>query len=92
VNDKSRLLCTIFKSSREQALYVFVPKAEGENNIPEELRQRMGECLQVMTLIITPDKKLARADATEVINSILEKGYYLQLPPEITSQVLHDGD
>ena len=69
-----------------------MPKAQGEDNIPEELRQRMGECLRIMTLIITPDKKLARADAVAVINSILEKGYYLQLPPEITSQVLHDGD
>ena len=92
MTDNSGLLCTIFKSSREQGLYVFVPKAQGEDNIPEELRQRMGECLRIMTLIITPDKKLARADAVAVINSILEKGYYLQLPPEITSQVLHDGD
>ena len=92
MTDSSAIICTIFKSSREQRLYVFVPKAQGVKNIPEELRQHMGECQEVMVLNITPDKTLARAEASAVIHDISEKGYYLQLPPEITSQVLHDGD
>ena len=92
MTDSSAIICTIFKSSREQGLYVFVPKAQGVKNIPEELHQRMGECLEVMVLNITPDKILARVKAPAVIHDINEKGYYLQLPPEITSQVLHDGD
>ena len=69
-----------------------MPKAQGVRNIPEELRQRMGECQEVMVLNITRDKTLARAEASVVIHDISEKGYYLQLPPEITSQVLHDCD
>jgi uncharacterized protein YcgL (UPF0745 family) len=27
-----------------------------------------------------------------VLSCIAEQGYYLQLPPEITGQVLNDGD
>lgn len=86
------LLCTVYKSIREQALYVFVPQEAGEKNIPEELRQRMGEISEVMNLEITPGRKLARADAAKVLSDIQENGYYLQLPPEISANVLFDGD
>ena len=86
------MLCSVFKGNREQELYVFVPKDCGEKNIPDELRQRMGDLKEIMTLQIDPDRKLARADAASVLNAIHEKGYYLQLPPEVTGQVLFDGD
>ena len=86
------MLCTIFKGSRERELYVFVPRENGEKNIPDSLRERMGELSQVMTLQISADRKLARADAATVLSEIREKGYYLQLPPEISGQVLFDGD
>ena len=86
------MLCTIFKGNRERELYVYVPWKAGEKNIPEALRQRMGALVQVMTLEIGPDRKLARADAARVLADIRDKGYYLQMPPEISGQVLSDGD
>lgn len=86
------ILCTIFKGSREGQLFVFVPQEEGADNIPEELRKRMGKLIQVMTLKIGPDRKLARANAVTVLENIRDKGYYLQMPPDITGQVLFDGD
>lgn len=89
---QQELLVTIFKGSREKELYVFVPRETGETNIPDELCQRMGEIQEVMTIKISADKKLARADAARVLTCIAEQGYYLQLPPEITGQVLNDGD
>lgn len=92
MSDSEAILCTIFKGSREQELYVFVPRMAGADNIPDELRERMGELKSVMTLNIGPGKKLARADAGKVLSDIREKGYYLQLPPEINGQVLFDGD
>ena len=86
------MLCSIYKGSREQQLFLYVPYADGESNIPEQLRERMGEIKRVMTLKITPDRKLARADAEKVLKDIRDQGYYLQLPPEITGQVLYEGD
>jgi len=52
----------------------------------------MGDIIEVMTLQLTSDKKLARANSVKVLNDIKEKGYYLQLPPDITGQVTFDGD
>lgn len=86
------MLCTIYKGKREKELYVYVPQKEGKENIPEPLCARMGEIIEVMTIKISPDKKLARASASKVLSEIKEKGYYLQLPPDITGQVLFDGD
>ena len=86
------LLCTIFKGSRESELYVYVPWKEGKENIPPVLRERMGELKEVMTLKLAPGRKLARADVNKVLVDIREKGYYVQMPPEITGQVLFDGD
>ena len=73
-------------------MYVYVPQNAGAKNIPEALQQRMGVLSQVMTLKISPARKLARARAEIVLRDIQDKGYYLQLPPDITGQVLFDGD
>lgn len=92
MKDDDTLLCTVYKGSREADMYIFVPQAAGEDNIPDELRRRMGVIREVMTLEITPSRKLARADATRVLHDIRANGYYLQLPPEISGPVLFDGD
>lgn len=86
------ILCTIYKGNREQELYVYVPRAAGEDNIPDALRERMGKLKEVMTLKLDPDRKLARADTANVLKALAEQGYYVQLPPQISGQVLHDGD
>ena len=86
------VLCTIFKGNREHELYVYVPRAAGEDNIPEALRERMGKLSEVMTLKLDPDRKLARADTASVLKALAEQGYYVQLPPTISGQVLHHGD
>ena len=39
-----------------------------------------------MTLLVTEEKKLARADASKVLHEIIEKGFYIQLPPSIIDE------
>jgi uncharacterized protein YcgL (UPF0745 family) len=90
--DTDTIRCTIFKGKREPELYVYVPWQAGKANIPSDLQKHMGELREVMTIMIGPDKKLARARVENVLKDINEKGYYLQLPPEIGGQVLFDGD
>ncbi|MEP1595585.1 MAG: YcgL domain-containing protein, partial [Halieaceae bacterium] len=45
------------------------------------LLAQFGEPESVMTLLLTADRKLARASAAEVLTSIEEKGFFLQMPP-----------
>jgi uncharacterized protein YcgL (UPF0745 family) len=34
-----------------------------------------------MTLLLTPERKLARVEAPKVLESIAEQGFFLQMPP-----------
>jgi uncharacterized protein YcgL (UPF0745 family) len=77
------LICTVYRSSREPELYLYVARADALTRVPEELLKRIGTAVEVLTMKLTPDRKLARAKAPQVLAAIAEKGYYLQLPPDI---------
>lgn len=76
-----RLLCEIFKSSRKEEMYLYVDKRRGLAGVPEALLERFGTPLSVTTLLLSADKRLARAEASEVMAKIAEQGFYLQMPP-----------
>lgn len=86
------LTCGIYKSRRKTDYYLFTNDAEGLNAVPEALLGQLGTCDKVMTLELTPDRRLAQADAAEVIQALSSQGYYLQLPPKNDTymQVLRD--
>lgn len=74
-------LCRIYKSPRREEMYLFVDQARGLADVPESLLARFGEPVEVMTLLLSPGRALARADAEEVLRNIDERGFYLQMPP-----------
>ena len=76
-----RILCEIFKSSLKDEMYLYVDKRRGFEDVPEALLERFGKPVSVMTLFLTEDKALARADVTKVMAAIDDKGFYLQMPP-----------
>jgi uncharacterized protein YcgL (UPF0745 family) len=77
------LLCTIYRSNREREMYLYVNRTEGLSRVPEELLARLGIISEVMTIKLTPDRKLARAKASEVLIAVAAQGFYIQLPPEM---------
>ncbi|HEY0960811.1 MAG TPA: YcgL domain-containing protein [Pseudomonadales bacterium] len=86
------LICTIYKGPREPEMYLYVDRIEGLARVPEELLARFGTLSEVMTIKLTPTRKLSRANAGQVLAAIAEKGYYLQLPPNIhTPHVTYGG-
>lgn len=76
-----RRLCEVFRSPRRSETYLYVDKSAGYKDLPEALLEQFGEPESVMTLLLTPEKRLARVDATEVLARIESQGYYLQMPP-----------
>ena len=77
-----KMMVSIYKTTRKQGVYLYIDKQAGVKTIPESLHKLMGPHPQhVLDLLLTPDRRLAEADSTEVLNKIREKGYYLQLPP-----------
>lgn len=76
-----KTLCTIYKSAREDGLYLYVLKQDGLSRVPEPLLERFGKPVLVTTMALTAEKKLARADTARVLDEIANNGFYLQLPP-----------
>ena len=47
----------------------------------QDLLKQFGEAELAMTLLLTPERKLARVEAPKVLESIAEQGFFLQMPP-----------
>ena len=77
----SKQLCTIYRSPKKEGMYLYVDKQDDLSRVPESLLQRFGKPELAMTLALSTDRKLARADVGKVLASIAEQGYYLQMPP-----------
>lgn len=73
--------CHIYKGRKKQDHYLYLPKEGDFSKIPASLLQLLGPLEEVMILELTPDMRLARANPAEVLRTIAEQGFYLQLPP-----------
>ncbi|GAA3901708.1 YcgL domain-containing protein [Halomonas cibimaris] len=76
-----RIVCEVFKSSRKEETYLYVDKRQGLADVPEALLEHFGKPVPALTLLLSADKPLARANAAEVLAAIAEQGYYFQMPP-----------
>lgn len=80
-----KVISEIYRSPKEEGMYLYVNKAEGLTRVPEALLQKFGKPQQAMVLVLTPEKKLARVAVEKVIESLATQGFYLQLPPALQS-------
>jgi uncharacterized protein YcgL (UPF0745 family) len=78
---KGRLV-QIFRSPREEGLYLYVDRSEGLTRIPEALLAKFGKPESALMLMLDTQRKLARANTSQVLEAIRTQGFYLQLPPQ----------
>jgi uncharacterized protein len=76
-----KLITQIYRSKKEEGMYLYVKKEEGLTRVPDELLAIFGKPEPAMVLLLTPEKKLAHANVDAVMALIEENGFYLQLPP-----------
>ena len=76
-----KVICSVYKSPKKSEMYLYVDKKEGLSRVPEALLEMFGKPIDAMTLLVTPQKKLARVDADKLLQELRDKGYYLQMPP-----------
>lgn len=76
-----RILCHIYKNPADNEMYLYVPQQEDLARVPKALLEKFGQPQKVTTLLLTPERKLARADTGKVLEALLTQGFYLQLPP-----------
>lgn len=82
-----KTLCDIYRSPRRAEMYLYVSKSEGMARVPQALLELFGRPQHLATLLLTPEKRLARAEVQKVLHYINERGYYLQMPPADDSEM-----
>lgn len=76
-----RLICQVYRSPRRDETYLYVDRGEGLARVPEALLEQFGKPEPSMVLMLTPERRMARVEASEVIRLVREQGFYLQMPP-----------
>lgn len=76
-----KIECDIYRSGKNPDMYLYIACDQGWDAVPPELVHQLGKAEFAMTLELTPDKKLARADTARVMKNLRDNGYYLQMPP-----------
>ena len=82
-----KVLCDIYRSPRENEMYLYVEKQQGLEGVPEKLKELFGKPVHVTTMLLTAERKLARADVEKVMHAVQEQGYYLQMPPVVDDEM-----
>ncbi|MDE1465448.1 YcgL domain-containing protein [Spartinivicinus sp. A2-2] len=95
----NKQIVSIYKSPNKDEMYLYAAKQAKLSEVPEALLQLFGKPEHVMDLLLTPEKSLARVEASQVMKDIDEKGFYLQMPPakddyliEFPEEFLSKGD
>lgn len=76
-------LCTVYRSEKKPETYLYLAAGTSFDDLPEGLRKVFGAPVFVMSLKLDPGRRLARVSAAEVLESLRDPGYFLQLPPEL---------
>ena len=87
MSKSSYRICAVYKSESVDETYLFVDQKDGLDRVPKELLAKFPSPVLVTQFKLSPDRKLARADARRVIDSLEELGYYVQMPPQRDEQL-----
>jgi uncharacterized protein YcgL (UPF0745 family) len=74
-------LVIVYRSPKITDMYLYVDAIKGLDPVPESLLSRFGEPVEALRFALTPERALARAETTAVLDALADHGFYLQLPP-----------
>ena len=78
---QKRIICSIYRSKKKDEMYLYVDKTKALSLVPEALLAMFGKPEHRMDMLLTVDKKFAKAKAEDILSNIDTQGYYLQMPP-----------
>jgi hypothetical protein len=74
--------CYVYKSLKKHLFYLYITKQDDFSAVPEELLHSFGVLEFVLEMELTPERKLAKEDSKKVLESLVAKGFFVQLPPQ----------
>lgn len=74
-------LCAIYKSSKKDQTYLYVPGKDDFSQVPEQLMATFGTPIFVMLMPLVKERELPLVDFAKLVAALQQQGFYLQLPP-----------
>jgi hypothetical protein len=85
-------ICSIYKSPRKNEMYLYVLKSDALERVPENLLAAFGPPTLAFSMVLTPERTLAREDIHTVLENLEKQGYHLQMPPPEDEYIEHLPD
>ncbi|OEC35002.1 hypothetical protein SAMN05216600_105174 [Pseudomonas cuatrocienegasensis] len=82
-------ICSIYNSPRKNEMYLYVLKGEELSRVPEQLLAAFGPPALAFSMVLTPERSLAREDIHKVLANLDSQGYHLQMPPPEDDYIEH---
>ena len=79
--------CYVYRSRRKVDIYLYLPRKDQFTHLPKALLDLFGKPEFALEFELTADRRLAGANAKEVLRRIKARGFYLQIPTESDSPV-----
>ena len=74
--------CYVYKSLKKSDTYLYLGRKDCFDVVPDRLRVLFGKPDFVLKFELTEGRTLSQADAGQVMTSLNEQGYYLQMPSQ----------
>jgi hypothetical protein len=81
----------VYRSGRKPDTYLYLREKDAFGLVPEPVRAPLGTLTFVLGVALTPERKLARADAAVVRANLEHVGYHLQGPPDVLDPLVAGG-
>jgi uncharacterized protein YcgL (UPF0745 family) len=81
----------VYKSLRKPDTYLYLREKDAFGLVPEGVRAPLGALWFVLEFALTPERKLARADAEVLMANLLALGFHLQGPLTVDDPLVEGG-
>lgn len=83
------MLCHVYRASKRDDTYVYLRDRDAFSLLPANIAATLGELHFVLSVALTPDRKLAREDADVVRANLAARGFHIQFPPKVEGESAH---
>ncbi len=73
----------VYKSQRKQDTYVYLARRDDFAAMPDAVHAQLAPFAFVLEVALTPERRLAQADAAQVRANLADRGFHLQFPPTV---------
>ena len=83
------LHCWVYRSPRKQEMYLYLSGEDAFDRVPDTLLESFGEPVLVIELELSHERQLAREDVNTVMANLDDRGFHLQMPPQLSPEMYH---